>query len=243
MQNRGNSNDPIEAIDLTEVESECRIEGNSNDLIEATEMKLVLRETGVVTLKMCSTRYGHGDCLPFMRLTGEEKKHIAFSLEKKIEVSVILENIRNDMLSRENLSRIHLTTRQDIKNIRRSFGLTNKRHADDATSVRLMLEEMAEFGTDNPILGCQFQGYLLSEYEGLNNEDFFLALQHPLQKEMLKKFGEEIVCVDSTHGTNSYNFKLITVLVVDDFDEGFPVAWCISNREDFTVLRKKISIN
>ncbi|GFT69868.1 hypothetical protein TNCV_399261 [Trichonephila clavipes] len=30
----GNSNDPIEAIDLTEVESECRIEGNSNDPIE-----------------------------------------------------------------------------------------------------------------------------------------------------------------------------------------------------------------
>ncbi|GFW38630.1 c2H2-type domain-containing protein [Trichonephila clavipes] len=142
------------------------------------------------------------------------------------------------MLSRENLSRIHLTTRQDIKNIKRSFGLTNQRHADDATSVRLMLEEMAEFGTDNPILGCKFQGCLLSEYEGLNNEDFFLALQHPLQKEMLKKFGEEIVCVDSTHGTNSYNFKLITVLVVDDFGEGFPVAWCISNREDFTVLRK-----
>ncbi|GFS55186.1 hypothetical protein TNCV_4799321 [Trichonephila clavipes] len=52
------------------------------------------------------------------------------------------------MLSRENLSRIHLTTRQDIKNIKRSFGLTNQRHADDATSVRLMLEEMAEFGTD-----------------------------------------------------------------------------------------------
>ncbi|GFX67791.1 c2H2-type domain-containing protein [Trichonephila clavipes] len=102
-------------IDLTEVESECRIEGNSNDLIEA---------------------------------------------KKKIEVSVILENIRNDMLSRENLSRIHLTTRQDIKNIKRSFDLTNQRHADDATSVRLMLEEMAEFGTDNPILGCKFQGCL-----------------------------------------------------------------------------------
>ncbi|GFR27067.1 uncharacterized protein TNCT_647971 [Trichonephila clavata] len=97
---------------------------------------------------------------------------------------------------------------------------------------------MAELGADNPILGCKFQGCLSSEYEGLNNEDFFLAIQHPLQKETLKKFGKEIVCVDSTHGTNSYNFKLITVLVVDDFGEGFPVAWCISNQEDFTVLRK-----
>ncbi|GFQ80780.1 uncharacterized protein TNCT_333491 [Trichonephila clavata] len=209
----------------------------TNNLCTA-EIKLILRENGAVTLKMCSTHYGHGNSLPFLRLTGEEKKRIACSLEKKIEVSVILENIRNDMLSRENISRIHLTTRQDIKNIKRSFGLTNQRHADDATSVRLMLEEMAELGADNPILGCKFQGCLSSEYEGLNNEDFFLAIQHPLQKEMLKKFGKEIVCVDSTHGTNSYNFKLITVLVVDDFGEGFPVAWCISNREDFTALRK-----
>ncbi|GFQ95769.1 c2H2-type domain-containing protein [Trichonephila clavata] len=188
---------------------------------------------------MCSTHYGHGNSLPFFRLTGEEEKTHCVFFRKKIEVSVILENIRNDMLSREHISRIHLTTRQDIKNIKRSFGLTNQRHADDATSVRLMLEEMAELGADNPILGCKFQGCLSSEYEGLNNEDFFLAIQHPLQKETLKKFGKEIVCVDSTHGTDSYNFKLITVLVVDDFGEGFPVAWCISNQEDFTVLRKK----
>ncbi|GFV24565.1 uncharacterized protein TNCV_4376241 [Trichonephila clavipes] len=78
---------------------------------------------------------------------------------------------------------------------------------------------MAEFGSDNPILGCKFQGCLSSEYEGLNNEDFFLAIQHPLQKEMLKKFSKEIVCVDSTHVTNSYNFKLIAMLVVDDSGE------------------------
>ncbi|GFY52600.1 uncharacterized protein TNIN_443101 [Trichonephila inaurata madagascariensis] len=121
---------------------------------------------------MCSAHYRHDNSLPFMRLTGEEKKRIAFFFRKKIEFSVILEN-RNDMLSRENVSRIHLTTRQDIKNIKRSLGLTNQLYADDATNVRLMLEEMAEFGTDNPILGCKFQGCISSDYEGLNNEDFF----------------------------------------------------------------------
>ncbi|GFX85975.1 hypothetical protein TNCV_3719191 [Trichonephila clavipes] len=39
---------------------------------------------------MCSTHYGHGDSLPFKRLTGEEKKRIAFSVEN-IAASVILE--------------------------------------------------------------------------------------------------------------------------------------------------------
>ena len=39
------------------------------------------------------------------------------------------------------------------------------------------------------------------------------------------------------HKTNGYDFPLITVLVVDEFGESYPVAWCISNREDATVLQ------
>ena len=45
-----------------------------------------------------------------------------------------------------------------------------------------------------------------------------------LQITMLKKFGEHLICIDSTHGTNGYDFNLITVMVVDEFGEGFPVA-------------------
>ena len=30
--------------------------------------------------------------------------------------------------------------------------------------------------------------------------------------------------------TNGYDFPLTTVVVVDEFGEGFPVAWCISNK-------------
>ncbi|KAH1022031.1 hypothetical protein HUJ04_011500 [Dendroctonus ponderosae] len=43
--------------------------------------------------------------------------------------------------------------------------------------------------------------------------------------------------MDATHGTNPYDFKLITILVLDDFGEGFPVAFLFSNSEDFTVLQ------
>jgi len=53
---------------------------------------------------------------------------------------------------------------------------------------------------------------------------------------MLKKFGGKVVCVDATIGTNAYEFKLITLLVVDEYGEGFPVAWCIANREDRVLL-------
>ncbi len=49
---------------------------------------------------------------------------------------------------------------------------------------------------------------------------------------MLKQFSfESVVCVNSTHGTNGYDFNLI-ILVADEHGEGFPEAWCILNRED-----------
>ena len=56
-----------------------------------------------------------------------------------------------------------------------------------------------------------------------------------------------ILCIDSTHKTTGYDFPLITVLVIDEFGEEYPVAWCLSTREDsllldlfFTELQKKL---
>lgn len=47
--------------------------------------------------------------------------------------------------------------------------------------------------------------------------------------------------MDATHGTNKYDFKLISLLTVDDYGEGYPIAHLFSNREDITVLKLFIS--
>ena len=44
--------------------------------------------------------------------------------------------------------------------------------------------------------------------------------------------------MDSTHGTNVYDFLLISIVVVDDHGEGLPVAWAITNHETTTVLEE-----
>ena len=49
-------------------------------------------------------------------------------------------------------------------------------------------------------------------------------------------FGNNILCIDSTHKTTGYDFPLITVLVIDEFGEGYPVAWCIRTRENSLLL-------
>ncbi len=56
---------------------------------------------------------------------------------------------------------------------------------------------------------------------------------------MLMKFGSNVVCADSTHGTNSYDFYLTNLLVVDEYGEGIPVGWLISNNIFFKTIRKK----
>ncbi len=43
--------------------------------------------------------------------------------------------------------------------------------------------------------------------------------------------------MNSTHGMNGYDFNLITLVVVDEHGEGFPVAWCILNRGDKTLIQ------
>ena len=48
----------------------------------------------------------------------------------------------------------------------------------------------------------------------------------------MKEYGNNVICMDATHGTNMYDFQLITVLVIDLFGEGIPVAWAISNHEN-----------
>lgn len=88
----------------------------------------------------------------------------------------------------------------------------------------------------NPVICFKRQGEE-SEEQGVDNNDFLLGLQTEFQKDMFRKYATKLVCVDATHETRAYDFQLITVLVIDDYDEGIPVEWLVSNRESADVLR------
>ena len=147
----------------------------------------------------------------------------------------ILDTIRDNVGDR--FERIHLISRKDIRNIERAYGLNgDRRHDDDATSVELWVNEMNDKGDQSPVLLYKPQGKNKT-FDNLHANDFVLAIQTPMQADMMKALGnEKVVCIDATHGTNGYDFSLITVLVTDEFGEGYPVAWCLSNRTDLTLL-------
>jgi len=54
---------------------------------------------------------------------------------------------------------------------------------------------------------------------------------------MLEKFGNDVICIDDTHGMNSYHFNFTTMLVLDDMREGFPCVFMICNKIDEAVLK------
>ena len=196
--------------------------------------------TQSVKAEVCHTHYAHEPRLGHIRLSEEVRLQIAGKLVQGVTYDKILDYIHNSVS--DNFKRIHLIQRKDINNIECAFKLEGgQRHHDDATSVAVWVEEMRGMGDDNVVLYYKPQG-ADDDKTGLKREDFLIVLQTLIQAEMLIKFAEgKVVCVDATHGTNAYDLKLITLLVVDEYGEGFPVAWCITNKEDRVVLIEFLS--
>ena len=80
-----------------------------------------------------------------------------------------------------------------------------KRHQDDSTSVTMMVAELRQEPFD-PIL-------ILPTLPTLAIESFVLVVQSQFQMELYQKHASTIICIDTTHGTNHYRFKLISALV------------------------------
>ena len=184
---------------------------------------------------------GHKHDLRFVTLTEDERKCIVHLLQDDIPFSKILDKIRSGFAGPE-LERLHLLERADLKNICRDFGLQKaSSHQNDAASVRIWVEKerasASHDGIECSVRFVKFQGEEDSEW-GLDVDDFVLVIMTDVQRVMLEKFGVgRVVCLDSTHGTNQYDFQLTTLMVIDDHAEGFPVAFCYSNHVDLTAMK------
>ena len=122
----------------------------------------------------------------------------------------------------ESVKRKHLITKQDVANLKRKVcDMAVMRDPDDATSVQMMVNEL-EDESYNPVLIYKPQHKQSSEHPSLPADAFVLAIQTHWQKEMYRRFSTSVLCIDSTHSTNAYNFKLITCVVPDDFGKGMP---------------------
>ena len=212
-----------------------KTQGTSKINAHCTAAMIVTQDVNGVVAEICDTHYNHSTSLGHLRLPSHVREQVAAQLAQGVTFQRVLDNIRDGVTSNK-INRAHLTTRKDIANIERAFGLQgNVKHKDDATSVAAWVMEMADRGDCNPVLLYKPQGKI-SSLTGIEDNDFILVIQTPLQAAMLKEFGNGIILIDSTHGTTGYDFQLITIVVVDELGEGYPAAWCLSNREDHILL-------
>ena len=201
---------------------------------------------GKVHVAYCSTHYNHNLQLAHLKIPYNTRLEIIKKLELGVTLDRVLDDIRDTCDG--GINREHQVTRKDLHNIKHRYNIEGiVRHKNDLQSVQAWITEM-ETNTDiyNPILIYKIQGEKQNEHlDNFSDEDFLLCIQTEFQRDMAIEHGPNIVCVDATHGTNIYDFFLITILTMDEFGEGVPVGWMISNREDamdlftfFTAIKK-----
>ena len=197
-------------------------------------IKQIEDKGGRITAEFVETHYDNNLELQHVPIPDDKKEEIAAKLQQGISNERIIDDIRN-ICNDEGIKRNHLLEKKDLQNISSSFGIESARkHTNDQQSVHAWITEW-EQSESNPVLFYKLQGHDYTEEDlNLTTDDFIVILQSPFQKTLAKKFAHKGVCCDATHGTTAYDFKLTTLLVMDEFGEGVPIAWCLSNHEDFT---------
>ncbi|GFR19093.1 uncharacterized protein TNCT_12481 [Trichonephila clavata] len=168
-----------------------------------SKMKVYEDIESKVTVEFTKTHVGHGINLGRMKITREEKEDIARKLENKIPIEAILDDIRNSV--NEKLERIHLITRQDIKNIKVEYNISSDGILDtnDVVSVTKWVEGLRN-REDSPVVLFKDQNIFDEDlYPGMKAEDFLLVIMNASQKDMLKFYGNDTICLDFTHGINA----------------------------------------
>lgn len=109
--------------------------------------------------------------------------------------------------------------RQDCRNIgRKLHDFRQHCHNDDAISVDRIVEELHN-ESQPPVQLYKAQGVPDPENQ-LPADTFLLVITTNFQAQLFHTFSHKIVCLDSTHRTNQYRFKLITLMVADEFRNG-----------------------
>jgi hypothetical protein len=223
----------------------ARRESRKINAVCISRMYVTCQSSGAVGVKYISSHTNHDLSLAqvkFLPLPKDTKDSIAIKLSLGIPIDRIMDDIREDLGKRHTrhmfaneAQQRHFVTRRDVLNMSRKVNhLSRIRHENDAQSVEEIVAELKQ-ESYNPILCYKRQGILDPDIPQLPADGFVVAFQTKFQKDLYEMFASTIVCIDSTHKTNSHNFKLITVVVPDEYG-GQPVAWCIADREDIPLM-------
>ncbi|KAF2878711.1 hypothetical protein ILUMI_27463 [Ignelater luminosus] len=169
------------------------------------------------SIKFWKTHVGHDEEIRSQHLTREEKNMIVNKLKIGISIDRILDDVKKVECNK--LSRFNLASRKDINYLTKKHNIDKRRHDNDVIAVGLKVQEWNQNGKNYAFFFKQ---------EG---ENFVVGFMNATMEKKLKDFGK-IICMDGTHCTNRKGMDLTIMLVKDDKNAGFPVAFFLTNRLD-----------
>lgn len=191
---------------------------------------------GHITVEFRRTHVGHTHALniKFLRLSKEERDELADRINSGVTIERILDDIKKSVTAGESVNHLHAVDKRYLHNIVRGYNLDrNIVHTNDAFSIDKWVHEQMLLKEMSPIAYFKMQG---CEKGPLLKEDFMIVIMTPYQKDILAKYATDRVCVDRIHETTNHDFQLTTLLTIDEFGAGCPVAFCLSNRIDAVAM-------
>nr|XP_042899402.1 uncharacterized protein LOC122269597 [Parasteatoda tepidariorum] len=157
-------------------------------------------------------------------ISKEQKVLLASQMSSGVPKSRLLYDIRQAFSPTKHLS---LTNNKDLHNICR-VDEDIILDVNENVSVQMHVHKLREEGQ---VLIYKIKEEDLSSYPCLK-KDFYLGMMNSAQLKILQIYENDIVMIDSTHGTNQQGYLLTTIMV----NEGFPVATLYSSRVSVDVL-------
>ncbi len=195
------------------------------------------RNDGLCVVTVQKVHVGHSiedkDEVLHIYLTRVEKETIARQLMAGVSKEEILQTIYKDFdPNHVKNRRLDTLSSQDIDNVASAFKIkSSAQKTTDPRQVEVFTSERSD-----SILFYKRHNEPDTRFNIFEMEDFVLVYQTNFQKQVLQKYGHKIVAFDVTHSMNSRDCFLHTMLVLDTENEGFVVAFLISNRYDQAVI-------
>lgn len=178
------------------------------------------------------------------------KTHIGHSIDTEEELSHITFINRQDRLRIECRTKAGVPLNQATKDDEGSADedqyisevhLLNCVDLDDTLSSDILKDtsralpnnrfDLDEYLAQNAssILYYKRLGTLDPECPVLKQEDIVLIYMNSKQEEMLKEFGHDVIALDVLNSVKNPRFTLLTLLVINERREGYPVAFAMTN--------------
>ena len=170
-----------------------------------------------------------------------ERGHCNLSNNTRLRVaSLLMAGMKEDRIieifrGKDKQDRSYYLKRKDIRNIKDEFFLDDfdKEPSIDAKSVDLIVSKWKD-----DVIAYKPHGKVSPSFPDFDESDFFLTLMFPYQVQMTEYVKKEnsVVTIDATHGMSN-KLQLVTILTLDEWREGKPLAFCITQRTDIVALK------